>query len=110
MKTRKITNLLFAALATLLLIPSLAIAQSTQSKSKPVSISGRVSPDAQILIDDKDTKWTISNPQTLKGHEGQPVTVKCHLAPDQKTIHVVSVKAASEIKYTVNLGDSAFRR
>jgi pentapeptide MXKDX repeat protein len=63
--------------------------------NKAVSVSGKVSDDGKMFMSDKDNKnWLISNPETVKGHEGHHVTVKAHLDPAKNEIHVTSVKMA----------------
>ena len=68
--------------------------------SKTVSVSGKVSDDGKTFVSDKDNKnWTISNPDTVKGHEGHHVTVKAQLDSAKNEIHVTSLKMAkSEMK------------
>jgi hypothetical protein len=68
--------------------------------SKTVSVSGKVSDDGKMFVSDKDNKkWTISNPDTVKGHEGHHVTVKAQLDSAKNEIHVTSLKMAkSEMK------------
>jgi len=67
---------------------------------KAVSLSGKVSDDGKMFVSDKDNKnWMISNPETVKGHEGHHVTVTAHLDPAKNEIHVTSVTMAkSEMK------------
>jgi len=62
---------------------------------KAVSLSGKVSDDGKMFVSDKDSKsWTVSNPEALKGREGQQVTVKADLDAAKSAIHVTSVKMA----------------
>jgi pentapeptide MXKDX repeat protein len=71
--------------------------------TKAVIVSGKVSDDGKMFMSDKDNKnWMISNPETVKGHEGHHVTVKAHLDPVKNEIHVTSVKMAKgEMKDTM---------
>ena len=98
-----------------LLVPGTAFGQSNgQGKSvarKPSTISGKVSQDGKSLIGKKGEPWLVENPGALAGHEGQQVKVKCQISSGSHDIRVVSVKkVAPQTKYTVNLGDAAFRR
>jgi pentapeptide MXKDX repeat protein len=62
---------------------------------KAVTLSGKVSDDGKTFMSDKDDKsWTISNPETVKGHEGHHVTVKAQPDPSKHEIHVTSLKMA----------------
>jgi len=110
MKEKRIPGFLSVLLATVLLMAGVAGAQSAHAKLKPVTLTGRVSQDGQMLMADKGTSWILSNTQAVKGHEGRLVTVKCTLEPAQNRVHVLSVKGSSEARFAVNLGDSAFRR
>jgi hypothetical protein len=86
-----------------------AVASSETTAHKAVALSGRVSDDGAFLISEDRDRWAVSNPAILAGHKGRLVTVKCQLATDQNSIHVLAVKAA-ETKYVAVHGDSAFRR
>src|SRR5713226_4635630 len=101
-------KLMLVFVAVALVMSLFALAQYTtkpgedQTKSentakKAVSISGKVSDDGKALVGDKDNKtWKVSNPDTLKGHEGHHVTVKAHVDTDKDEIHVTSVKMAED--------------
>jgi hypothetical protein len=108
-------NLVLSLLVVALLLPGAAAGQSnSQSKSatpKASTISGKVSQDGKSLIGKNDELWSVANPATLAGHEGQQVRVKCQISSGGHHIRVLSVKTeATQTKYAVNLGDSAFRR
>jgi hypothetical protein len=96
-----------------LLLVTGAVAQSNvlPSSAKAVTIAGTLSLDGKTLVTDLDNMWTISNAEALKGHEGQHVTVKCHVSPDKQVIQVFFIKAeGGGTKQATNWGDSAFRR
>jgi hypothetical protein len=108
-------------LAVMVVMSVITVAQDMKSQeqnpsapgtsAKAVTISGKVSDDRSALVSGNDTGWAVSNPDALKGREGRQVTVKCLTNPDLHTIRVLSVKKGpSEMKYTANKGDSAFRR
>jgi hypothetical protein len=107
-------------LTVMLLMSVITVAQDMTNRENPsapgtsakaITISGKVSDDRSSLVSEKDTTWAVSNPDALKGREGRQVTVRCLTNPDLHTIHVLSVKKGpSEMKYTANKGDSAFRR
>lgn len=79
--------------------------------TRSLTVSGRVSSDGRRLVTDLDSEWTISNAETLKGREGNLVTVKCYVDSNRNQIHVLSVRAAQpEVKFASRQGDSAFRR
>jgi len=110
MKEKRIRGFLSVPLAIVLWMAGVAAAQSAHAKLKPVTLTGRVSQDGQMLMADQGTNWILSNTQAVKGHEGRLVTVKCRLEPAQNRMQVLSVKDSSEARFAANLGDSAFRR
>jgi len=71
---------------------------------KAASVSGKISDDGKMFMDDKDNKnWTISNPDAVKGHEGHHVTVKAHVDAAKNEIHVTAVKIGKdEMKDSMN--------
>jgi len=108
-------KLVLSFLLVPLLLPATASGQSNgQSKSekpKASTISGKVSEDGESLIGKNGQPWLVANPDTLAGHEGQQVKVKCQISSGSHDIRVLSVKmVAPQAKYAVNLGDAAFRR
>jgi len=78
--------------------------------SKPLMVSGRVSPDGKTLLTDIDSEWAVSNPEALKGHEGLRVMVKCYVDTEKSRIQILRVKKEEDLKYAVKHDDSAFRR
>jgi hypothetical protein len=83
----------------------------TTMSSKPLVVSGKVSPDGKSLLTDIDSEWAVSNPEVLKGHEGRRVTVKCYVDTEKSRIQILRVKKEDgELKYAVRYDDSAFRR
>lgn len=101
--------LVSAAAGMIILASTLAGAQNMSGKT--VTISGKVSADAKMVVSDNNEKWAVSNPETLTTRTGQQVTVKCRLDLEKNKIQVLSVKpAANETHYAVNYGDAAFRR
>ena len=89
-----------------LLIYAVAVAQygaqsPDNSKSsvsmKAVSITGTISDDGKMFVNDKDGKsWTISNPAAVKGHEGHHVILLAQVHADKNAVHVVSLKMAKD--------------
>jgi hypothetical protein len=66
-----------------------------QTSTKAITLSGKVGDDGKSFVSDKDNKsWTVSNPEALKGHEGQEVKIKAHEDAAKNEVHVVSVKKA----------------
>jgi hypothetical protein len=78
--------------------------KNDNTSKKAVTLSGKVSDDGKTFMSDKDNKnWTISNPETVKGHEGHHVTVEAQSDPTKNEIHVTSLKMAKgEMKDTMN--------
>jgi hypothetical protein len=72
--------------------------KSGKSSAKLKSITGKISDDGQSFTSDKDSskKWTIMNPEAVKGHEGHHVKLSAHVYPDKDSVHVMSVKMAAE--------------
>lgn len=98
-----------------LLLPGTAAGQSnSQSRAvtaKASTVSGQVSQDGGSLLPKNGESWLVANPGALAGHEGQQVRVKCQISSSAHEIHVLSVRiVATQTRYAVNLGDSAFRR
>jgi hypothetical protein len=97
---------LMAIIFAVTLLTSLGLmAQDTTSQdsmksntsTKAASITGKISDDGKTFVNDKDGKsWTISNPDSVKGHEGHHVTLKAHLSADGTAVDVVSLKMAGE--------------
>jgi hypothetical protein len=95
-----------AILSALTLLTSLSlVAQDTMkqdsmksdSSTKASHITGKISDDGKAFVSDKDGKsWTISNPESVKGHEGHHVTLKAHVSADKNEVDVVSLKMAGD--------------
>ena len=50
-----------------------------------------------VFVDDKEKKvWAVSNPEALKGHEGEHVDVDAHVNADTNTIDVQKVTTTPE--------------
>jgi hypothetical protein len=99
-----ITLLAFAALAQ-------AQTKSAQPKASPqnvVVLSGKVSDDGTMFVNDSINKWTVVNSSSLKGKEGEHVAVRGRVDPDKHTNYILSVTPERVVK--PNLSDSAFRR
>jgi hypothetical protein len=125
LQKRRQVKKIFIALAIALLLSGYAMAQNAAkpddikqdnakaqgAPKRATTIAGHVSQDGKTLVSDEDVVWAVSNPNALAGHEGQQVTVKCQVYPNQNEIHVFFVKTGQrETKYAANNGDSAFRR
>jgi len=111
------TKLFLLAIATVILFPVVALAQSStrsddsKISSKTTTISGKVSDDAATITDDKDVRWTITNPAVLEPFAGQAATVKGHPYKDENKIQVTSaVGIAPNATVVGNRDTSAFRR
>jgi hypothetical protein len=67
------------------------------TSTKAAHITGKISDDGKTFVSDKDGKsWTISNPDSVKGHEGHHVTLKAHVSADKNEVDVVSLKMAGD--------------
>ncbi len=108
-------KLVLSFLAIPLLLPMPAAGQSSRSDksntAKSITISARVSEDGKSLIAKNGESWSVANPGALTGHESQQVKIKCQKVSADHLIQVLSIKTlATQIKYTANPSDSAFRR
>jgi hypothetical protein len=94
-----------------------AVAQASLSSkpasTKPKTISGKVGEDGRTIVTAKNNLWTIANPDILKDHAGRQVRVKCQIASNAEAsvIQILSIRIfPSEVKFTANPSDAAFRR
>ena len=54
-------------------------------------------PQKMVFVRDTDKKiWTVENPDTLKGHEGQHVQVTGRVNAQKKSVHVLAVTLVGE--------------
>ena len=102
------------ALAVLLCVTVLAQEASTSQKAsrKAVTVAGRVSDDGRMFVCDRDAQvWTLANPEAVRGHEGQQITVQGYLRAEEGEFHILHVNAEkNERTFTPHYADSAFRR
>jgi hypothetical protein len=108
-------RLILSFLVILLLLPGSVAGQNhghgMSTTRKLSTVFGRVSEDGKGLIGKNGEPWLVTNPETLLGHQGQQVKVKCQKSSDSHTMRVLSLKMVpAQTKYAANLGDSAFRR
>ena len=110
-------KLFLFAFGAALLFPSVALAQSSTKSddskisSKTTTISGKVSDDGAIITDDKNVRWTVTNPFMLEPFAGQAATVKGHPYKGENKIQVTSAVAVTPNAAVVgNRDTSAFRR
>ena len=72
---------------------------TTKTKAKLEHLKGKISDDGKSFTTDKDSKtYTIENADKVKGHEGHDVVLGGHVDASNNSIHVTSVKMASEKK------------
>jgi hypothetical protein len=86
---------------------------SKPASTKPKTISGKVGENGRTIVTAKNNLWTIANPDILKEHAGRQVRVKCRISSsvEANVIQILSVKIIpSEVRFTANPGDAAFRR
>ena len=68
--------------------------QTNQNSQGSQNMSGTVSRDRKTFTNDKDSKtYTVNNPQSLKGYEGQHVAVMVSVDPDTGVIHITQIEA-----------------
>ena len=110
-------KLFLLAIATVILFPAVALAQSSTKSddskisSKTTTISGKVSDDAATITDDKAVHWTVTNPAVLEPFAGQAATVKGHPYKGENKIQVTSaVGIVPNATVVGNRDTSAFRR
>ena len=96
-------KLMVCLLAVSVLLSVAAVAQDSMGgmdkKEKAAdaplkSIRGTIKADGDkyTFVNDKDQKsWDIMNPEAVKGHEGQHVTLSAHVYADKNAIHVMKV-------------------
>ena len=99
---RKLMTIVFA----LSLLTSLClVAQDTTQQDNPKSatsakaahITGKISDDGKTFVSDSDGKsYAINNPDAVKGHEGQHVTLKANVSADKNSVDIVSLKMAGD--------------
>jgi hypothetical protein len=93
--------------------PAAQTSPSSKPASKPKTISGKVGENGRTITTAKNNLWTIANPEILKEHAGRQVRVKCriYLNAEASVIQILSIKIIpSEVKFTANPSDAAFRR
>ena|SRR5437763_185863 len=73
---------------------------TTKTKSAKLHhLRGKISDDGKSFTSAKDNKtYTIENSDAVKGHEGHDVRLSGHVDASNDSIHVTSVKMASEKK------------
>jgi hypothetical protein len=101
MKKLMIISFVLALLMSAVAVAQYGGQQPDNSKSgmsmKAVSITGTISDDGKMFVNDKDGKsWAISNPDAVKGHEGHHVILQAHVDADKNAVHVVSLKMAKD--------------
>ena len=71
--------------------------QSRQTSAGNQQMSGTVSKNGKNFTNSADNKtYTVSNPDALSGHEGQPVGLIVHVDPDNNVIHIIQVEAVPQ--------------
>ena len=71
--------------------------QSSQTSAGNQHMSGTVSKNGKKFTNSADNKtYTVSNPDALTGHEGQPVGLIVHVDPDNNVIHIIQVEAVPQ--------------
>jgi cytoskeletal protein RodZ len=101
---RKVMVLCFAFVLVLSMVavaqdaaqPTSAKQDSAQSSAKADTVSGKVSDDGKSITDKDGKSWTVSNPDSLKGHEGHEVTLKGDVDSSKNEVKVDSVKMAGD--------------
>jgi hypothetical protein len=65
----------------------------TPGGTDTLTVSGTISRDGRAFTTGHGQKWSIANRDSVKGYEGQRVTMKARVSPDKSKneIHVMSV-------------------
>src|SRR5438045_9263544 len=71
-------------------------AKSSTTNPPLHKIAGTISDDGKSFTPDKGgKKWTIKNPEDVKGHEGHHVKLQAHVYKDTNEVHVMKVTMAA---------------
>ena len=74
---------------------------STPTSGQTMTMADTVSNDGKMFVSDKDKKsLKVDNPDALKGHEGNHVSVTVNEDPASDTLHVNSLKMLGKNKST----------
>lgn len=113
-------RLMIVCMAAVQLMSAWSFAQENADKTQPhaqsspaktLLVYGRVSNDGKKLLTDLDSEWTVSNFETLRGHEGSLVRVRCYVDSDRNRIQIIAIKKEQGAStYAARNSDSAFRR
>src|ERR1700740_467369 len=104
-KEAKMKRLITICFALSLLMCGVTVAQDTMKQdnmkadtsAKAVKVTGKIGDDGKTFVSDKDGKsWTINNPDAVKGHKGNHVTLTPHGDADKNEVHVMSLKMAAD--------------
>jgi hypothetical protein len=88
-----------------------AASNESSSSRKTLTVVGKVGDEGKSLLTDIDSEWLVSNPEILKGLEGQRVRVRCYIDEVRNRLHVLTLrKDVSELRSAAQHHDSAFRR
>jgi hypothetical protein len=62
---------------------------------KAVKITGNLGADGKTFVSDKDSKsWTVTNPDSVKGHEGHHVALTAHVDAVKSEVEIISLEMA----------------
>ncbi|HXU17052.1 MAG TPA: hypothetical protein VN708_18105 [Terriglobales bacterium] len=94
-----------------MVLSTLALAQDTSkscdmgkasaAKASLQTLKGTVKAEGDKItfVNDADQKaWEVTNPESLKGHEGHHVQLSAHVYADKNSIHVMKVKMLKQEK------------
>ena len=71
--------------------------QTDTKASTGMSMSGTISKDGKSFKSDTDSKkYKVDNPDTLKGKEGQHVTLTASVDANTNTVHVIDLQAPQQ--------------
>lgn len=104
-------KLLVLFFAMCMVVSTVALAQDTMkscdmgkastAKAPLKTLKGTVKAEGDKItfVSDADQKsWDVTNPETLKGHEGHHVQLSAHVYADKNSIHVMKVKMLKQEK------------
>lgn len=84
--------------------------KASATEAKVMAITGTLAADEKSLVTDTDKKiWTVTNPEVLKGHAGQHVSITAQIDPAKEgeiTVKSVKILTASAAQTPKTLEDN----
>lgn len=81
--------------------PKKSTKSATSTSAKAMNMAGTISSDGKTFTADKNSNtWTVENPDAVKGHEGQHVSINANEDAAKGEVRVNSVKLLGKAKGT----------